>query len=302
MRAPTVFVILLNWNQEGDTRDCLQSLRGASYPARQVIVVDNGSRDGSPERLQAEFPEVQLLTQPTNIGFAAGNNLGIREALARGADLILLLNNDTLVDPGFLEPLVEAMGSSPDMGIVGPKICRYPEQDVLWFAGGRIDWPTGQQFHIGAGEKDRGQHDVPLDVDYVTACCLLARRAVFDLVGLLDPRFFIYFDETAWNVRAARAGFRIRYIPMARVCHKVSAAMKRSSPDTAYYFTRNRLLFLTEYGPRERRWFYRYFYTTRPLRYGADLIRKGHGPQGRAVLQGLWDFYRGRFGAREASG
>jgi GT2 family glycosyltransferase len=265
-----------------------------------IVLVDNGSQDGSPHRLAHAFPEVQLLPQAANLGFAEGNNVGIRHALAQGAERILLLNNDTIVHPGFLEPLVAMLERVPEVGVVGPKIYCYPDRGTLWSAGGWIDWKQGCQFHLGGGERDRGQYDVESDVDYVSACCLLARREVFEGIGLLDARYFIYYEETAWSVRATAQGFRIRYVPGSRIWHKVSAAMKPSSPNSTYYITRNRLLFLTENGPRDRRPFYWYFYTTRPLRYGLSLLTKGRRAEGYAVLQGLWDFYRHRFGERGA--
>jgi GT2 family glycosyltransferase len=295
-----VFAVMLNWNQEADTRECLESLRRCGSAIR-VILVDNGSRDGSPARLAADFPEVEMLCQPKNLGFAEGNNVGLRRALDLGAERILLLNNDTLVDRGFLEPLADALDRRPRVGIAGSKIYCYPDAQTLWAAGATIDWERGRQFHIGAGELDHGQYDVERDVDYVSACCLLARRDVFERAGLLDPRYFIYFEETAWSARARACGFGIRYVPASRIWHKVSAAMKTDSPNTAYYVTRNRLLFLTEHGPAERRRFYRYFFTTRPLRYGASLVLRGRGEHGRAVLQALWDFYTGRFGERRTS-
>ncbi len=296
-----MFIVILNWNQEVETRDCLASLRRCSYPAMTVLLVDNGSEDGSPARLAAEFPEVQILPQAMNLGFAEGNNVGIRAALAQKAEMILLLNNDTLVDPGFLDPLVATLQRLPEVGIVGPKIYCYPERETLWAVGGRIDWRQGRQYHLGAGEPDLGQYDAPADVDYVSACCLLARRDVFERAGLLDARYFIYFEETAWSVRARGQGFRIRYIPSARIWHKVSAAMKSSSPNSNYYLARNRLLFLTENGPPARRAFYRYFYTTRPLRHGLSLLVAGRAAEGWAILQGVWDFYLNRFGERGAA-
>jgi hypothetical protein len=300
MAAPRIHVVMLNWNQEADTRECLESLRKCTGPAMRIVLVDNGSRDGSPDRLAPDFPEVTLLRQPRNLGFAEGNNVGIRHALADGAQLLLLLNNDTLVDPGFVAPLVEALARRPDAGIAGSKIYCYPERQTLWAAGAGIDWWRGRQFHVGAGEVDTGQYETEREVDYVSACCLLTRREVFERAGLLDPRYFIYFEETAWSVRATRAGFRIVYVPASRIWHKVSAAMKSESPNSTYYLTRNRLLFLTEQGPPERRSFYRWFYTTRPLRYALKLLLGGRAAQGRAVLQGLRDFYAGRFGERGA--
>ena len=296
--ARRIFVVMLNWNQEADTRECLDSIRRCDDPRLTVLVVDNGSRDGSPQRLAAAFPEVTVLCQPRNLGFAEGNNVGIEHALREGADRIMLLNNDTLVDPAFVEPLDGALDRLPQIGVVGPKIYCYPEVDTLWSAGGQIDWSQGRQFHIGAGERDLGQYDLERQVDYVSACCLLARREVFERAGLLDARYFIYFEETAWSMRAARRGFLSLYVPKSRIWHKVSAAMGTGSPDSTYYLTRNRLLFLTEHGPEARRKFYRYFYTTRPLRSALTLLARGRGVHARAILEAILDFYTGRFGER----
>lgn len=298
MAPPQVCIVLLNWNQETDTRECLASLQQCSYADKTIILVDNGSQDGSPQRLAREFPEVILLPQPVNLGFAEGSNVGIRAALAHGADQILLLNNDTLVDSAFLEPLAAALARDAGIGIVGPKIYCYPERETFWCAGGQVDWQTGRQFHRGGGEQERGQYESEVEIDYASGCCLLARRDVFEQIGLLDPRYFIYFEEADWCTRALSQGFRIRFIPTSRIWHKVSAAMQSSSPNTAYYITRNRLLFLTEHGPRERQAFFRYFYTTRSLWYGLRLLVSGQRAQGWAVLQGVWDFHRGRFGQR----
>lgn len=291
-----VFVIVLNWNQWPDTQECLASLRQCDADHLRVVVVDNGSVDGSGERVIETFPDVELLPQSRNLGFAEGNNVGIRHALARGAGRIMLLNNDTILEPGFLGPLDEALDRRPHVGIVGPKIRYHPDVDTLWGVGGLIDWVEGRQFHIGAGERDEGQHDVDRAVDYVSACCLLARREVFERAGLLDPRYFIYFEETDWNLRAARLGYERRSAPASLIYHKVSRAMGTGSPISDYYYARNRLLFFATHAPARRRLPLIGLYTARSLRYAGALEAHGRRDNARAVARGVADFYLRRFG------
>jgi hypothetical protein len=201
-----VAVIVLNWNQEGDTAECLQSLRSVAGVALRVVLVDNGSKAGESDRLAQRFPEAEVIRLAENRGFAAGNNIGVERAATFDPTHILLLNNDTLVDPGFLVPLLGAL-DAPDIGVVGPKILYHAEAERIWFAGGEINWRTGAQYHLGAGEPDRGQRDGFRDVDYVSACCLLAPSRLFSAVGPLDERYFIYYEETDWNLRARARGF-----------------------------------------------------------------------------------------------
>lgn len=293
--SQAVAVVLLNWNQEADTADCLTSLSRVEGAPVRVILVDNGSSPDSVDRLERRFPEVLVIRLPENRGFAAGNNVGIERAIQEGARHILLLNNDTLVDPTFLQPLLEGL-ATPGVGVVGPKILCHPDVTRLWFAGAMIDWRTGRQWHLGANEPDRGQRDLPLEVDYITACCLLAPARVFQEIGGLDERYFIYFEETDWSLRARRRGYRCRYIPRSRIWHKVSQAMKTGSPTSDYYYARNRLLFIRSHAPPRRRLRLIALYTARSLRYAYTLRTQGHPQNAAAVFRGVQDFYRGRVG------
>jgi GT2 family glycosyltransferase len=249
-----VAIIVLTWNQRDFTLDCLASLAQLDYPADrlQVIVVDNGSQDGTAADVRSRFPAVTVIENGENLGFAAGNNVGIRAALASGARYIMLLNNDTVVEPGLVAKLVAVLDQHAQAGIVGPKMLYFEPPDVIWCAGNRINWLTGKTDRCGAEVRDQGPAEPVREVDYITACAVLLRREVIEQVGLLDPRFFIYYEETDWCVRARRAGWRILYCPHARIWHKVSAAMGTTSPATDYYFNRNRLLFLAKNlsGPR----------------------------------------------------
>lgn len=290
-----VGVVILNWNQEQDTSECLESLRLVRDVPFRVILVDNGSARDSVDRLEQRFPEATVIRLPENRGFAAGNNVGIERALKEDVSHILLLNNDTLVQPTFLRPLLDGL-KEPGIGVVGPKIYYHPDVARLWFAGGAIDWRTGRQWHLGANELDAVQWDQPRDVDYITACCLLAPARVFREIGVLDERYFIYFEETDWNLRARTRHYRCRYLPGSRIYHKVSQAMGSGSPISDYYYARNRLLFFRSRAPMRYRYWLIALYTARSLRYAYTIRQAGRIQNAAAIVTGITDFYRGRFG------
>lgn len=223
--TPRVAIIVLTWNGKALTLACLESLMSLDYGAVRIIVVDNGSADGTAEAVRGAYGNrVTLVENPANLGFSRGNNAGIRRALEDGAELVLLLNNDTTVDPALVRSLVEAILSSEDIGIAGPKIYYASPPDRIWFAGGEISLARGVSRHIGIRERDRGQYDEIRDVDYVTGCALMARREVFEAVGDLDPIFAAYYEDADFCMRARRAGFRVVYVPAGRVWHKISAS------------------------------------------------------------------------------
>lgn len=242
---PLVHIIVLCWNGWDDTRECLTSLRLVTYPRACVVVIDNGSTDGTAERVAAGFPEVDVVRNNSNLGFAGGNNVGIRRALAAGADYVALLNNDTVVDEGFLEPLLEAF-RDPEVGAVSPEIRYYDRPDRVWFSGGAINWRTGWAYHLPIDPPRRGG---PAETPIVTGCCVVAPRHVFHRVGELDDRFFLIYEDTDWSVRATRAGYRAVVVPESRVLHKVSASFRRDMPSLGtFYFTRNGLLFVSKHA------------------------------------------------------
>lgn len=248
-----VCVIVLTWNQHELTLDCLDSLSALDYPADriQVIVVDNGSTDGTVGAIYERYASVIVLENGENLGFAEGNNVGIRQALKGNADYIMLLNNDTAVDPSMLNELLAVIEADPGVGIVGPKMLYFDEPDRIWCAGNKFDWHSGESVRLQAEEPDLGAEtpateELPREADFITACAICLRRQVIEEIGLLDPRFFIYYEETDWCMRARAAGWKILYVPRARMWHKVSAAMGTTSPATAYYMSRNVLLFMAK--------------------------------------------------------
>jgi GT2 family glycosyltransferase len=253
-----VAIIVLTWNQRDFALDCLASLAELDYPAErlQIIVVDNGSIDGTAQAVEEQYCRagelsVTVLVNDENLGFAEGNNVGIRRALEGDAEYVMLLNNDTAVDPFMLNELLAVTESSPRVGIVGPKMLYFDEPDRIWCAGNQLDWRSGESIRLQAEQRDNGAEgqradELPREADFITACAIFLRRQVIEEIGLLDPRFFIYYEETDWCMRARAAGWQILYVPRARMWHKVSAAMGTTSPATAYYMSRNVLLFVAK--------------------------------------------------------
>ena len=243
-RLPRVAVIIINWNGLADTTECLESLRGIAYPNYETIVVDNGSTGDDVPVLQERFGDsVHLIASGENLGFAGGCNLAIREALAGGADYVLLLNNDVTVDPKFLNEMVRAAEELPGAAAVCPKIYFHDRPTVICSTGGRVNAWAGTAQQVGRGEEDRGQYEQVTMRDYAEGAAMLMRRQALDRVGLLDEEYFAYWEETDWCARAAEAGYKCYYVPSARVWHKTA---RSQAPDAEYHylFRRNAFLFL----------------------------------------------------------
>jgi len=223
--TPRVAVIVLNWNGKALTLDCVRSLLEVRTPNVEIVVVDNASTDGSVEAVREAFGDrITLIVNDDNLGFAEGNNQGIRHALERGAEFVLLLNNDTVVDPDLIDCMLRPFDANARVGVTGPKIYYYTPRDQIWSAGGEVYLWRGISRHIGIREKDRGQFDAQRDVDYVTGCALMASREVFESAGLLDPAYVAYYEDVDFCMRARRAGFRIVYVPDGMVWHKISSS------------------------------------------------------------------------------
>jgi hypothetical protein len=299
MTLPAVAIVVLNYNGRTDTLACLRSLEQVQYPNMQIMVVDNNSADDSVATFRAAYPDLTIIQTGANLGFAAGNNVGISYALEQGAAYVLLLNNDTEVAPDFLQRLVAVAEADPSIGIVGPTIYYYDHPEVVWSSGGIIDWQRGSTRMAGLNETDTGQFgSAPRPVDFVTGCALLIRRAAMERAGLLDPRFFMYYEETEWCVRVAQAGFRIVHVPQAHIWHKISIVERAATPFVHYYMTRNRLLFLRAAGMGWRAWLH-----TLVLEYARTLISwsvrpkwRAQRPQRNVMLRAVRDYFAGRVG------
>ncbi len=223
----TLAVVVLGWNGLALTRATLDSLARCRVPegwTARVILVDNASSDGSPAAIAAEYPWVTLIALPENRRFAGGNNVGITRALDEGADAVMLLNNDVQADPGLYEKLLAALAERPDAGAAAPLIYHAAPTDVIWYAGGRCDVGLAHTSHVGIRERDRGQYRAIEETGYLTGCCLLATADAWRRVGLLDEGYYIYAEDADWSLRARAAGFRLLFVPTARLWHEVSAS------------------------------------------------------------------------------
>lgn len=288
--------VILNWNGYDDTAECLRSLRQVNSGDHEVIVVDNGSIDGSPDLLQPEFPEVTLLRNEKNRGFADGSNVGIRCAMSRGASRVLLLNNDTVVAPNFLGLLIEEMEKDATIAAAGPAILHYEAPDLVWCAGATVDEATGESVSLFSGATTSSLAMETYECDYVSGCAILMSSRAIESVGYLDPRFFIYYEETDWCTRARRAGLRTVCVPEARVWHKIAVTSGRESPRVRYLMTRNRLLYVWKNARAQMRPARLTFALTGALRCAVTLAVRRRMPETRATLWGVLDFARGRFG------
>ncbi|MDI6832194.1 MAG: glycosyltransferase family 2 protein [Actinomycetota bacterium] len=242
-------IVVLNWNGRDLTLDCLRSLEDLDYPSWEVILVDNASCDGSAQAVRDAFPRVTVLENEANLGFSEGNNRGIAHALSRGADYVLILNNDTVLgDPGFLAVLVAYLEAHRDVAAAGPLVL-YPDSGRVWSAGGRLHPVLGMCSHEGKGEPARGfASREPYRVDYVPGCCMLLSRSALAKVGMFDPDYFLYFEDLDWCFRAEERGYRCVVCPVEAVYHRKSgtsgsAGSDRLSSIQAFYYARNGILF-----------------------------------------------------------
>lgn len=257
-----VFVVVLHYKGKEFTQECLLSLRKIeAVNFSMKVVVDNNSPEPIDD-LKKEFKEVVFIKNRKNFGFAKGNNVGIRLALKKQADYILILNNDTTVDKNLLAELLRVVEKGRKIGVVAPKIyfapgyeyhqTRYkPNQQgkVFWYAGGKIDWQNVLCSHRGVDEVDDGQYDKQIATDFVSGCAMLVRKEVFEKVGLFDRRYFLYLEDVEFCQRVYKAGFKIVYAPSAKIWHFNAGSSQVGGDLHDYFITRNRLLFGMKYAP-----------------------------------------------------
>lgn len=239
---PRVAIIIVNWNGAEDTIECVESLQRVSYPNATVVVVDNASTGKDVQRLRTRFGEdIHLLANERNSGFAEGSNIGVRYAIkVLDPQYLLLLNNDTVVDPDFLTELVAVADRDSDIGLVGGKIYIYGTG--LIDSAGSLFYNVFLATSRGNLEEDTGQYDYEEEVPMVTAGCCLIRRAILDGTYLFDSAFFMYYEELDFNIRVRKMGFRIVYTPRAAIYHKYSQSVRRFSRATSQESYRRTLL------------------------------------------------------------
>ncbi len=290
---PLVSAITLNWNNTEITCDFLRSIRELNtYPNLEVIVVDNGSKIDPAPALTEAYPSVKLIRNKTNLGFAAGNNVGLLQA---EGDYFFIVNNDTEVTPGLIEGLVDIFNRHPDAGLVSPKFHYYFEKGTIEYAGYEtVSNFTGRNGMVGCKEKDEGQYNEIKITHYAHGGGMMISRDVLEKVGLMPEDFFLYYEELDWGEQVKRHGYQIYYQPKSLIYHKESMTNGKDSPLKTYYLTRNRILFMRRNKPlRNYMLFLAYFSLFTIPKNTFSFLYKGKKEHLRLFWRGiLWHFNR----------
>jgi hypothetical protein len=293
-KAPHVTIIVVTFKALNDTLECLDSISKMTYSNLRVILVDQNSQDGTVEAVRGQFPRVDLIENLTNDGFTGGNNLGLRAAMEQPTAYVLLLNNDTIVEPGLLEKLLAPMETDMTVGIIGPTMLFYKEPNTICWAGSYVDW-RGWAHIYGYGQLIGAIDMQPRETGYVAGCGMMIRRALLEEVGFFDNRFFIYYEEVDLCARARRAGWRVMYLPSAKMWHKISRVTELLGRDFAlYHMQRNRLLYLWKDG--NPRLLCCLWCIASGLRAAVSLCLKGERHQEVVLLRALRDSLSNRWG------
>lgn len=248
---PNVWIIIVNWNGLEDTQECLASLRQDHYGDKHILIIDNGSSDNSATALCGAYPEVEVIQAGTNLGFTGGNNLGIRHALAAGADYVYLLNNDTTSEPHALEALVAAAEAYPEYGLVTPVIHYYDHPEEAWFAGSQLDLSRGTAVHDNSHVPARDA--TPIEIPWASGCAMLIRAEWLRRLQGFDDRYYLNWEDVDFCLRLRALGKTVGLVPAARVYHKVGRSFAKSNTGR-YYHIRNQLLLVSQYAGRRARW------------------------------------------------
>lgn len=267
MPKKSISIVILTYNGIEDTSEVMEDVAKLSTKGldAETILVDNGSTDGTIEKFEDfELPNMgyKFIETGANLGFAGGNNYGIKDAVERKRDYILLLNNDVYLDKELLPKLVKEAEKDKKIGLLAPKMYfakgyeyhkdRYKKSElgkVFWYAGGDLDWDNVYTSHRGVDEVDKGQYDKKVETDVVNGACALIRREVVEDIGPMADEYFLYWEDADYSVRAKRAGWKVMYTPVTELWHKVSKASGIGSELNDYFLTRNRMVFGIRYAP-----------------------------------------------------
>lgn len=291
-----IYAIVVTWNSRKHIAECLEHLQASKDAALQILVVDNASTDDTREIVRAEFPNVTLLENKENLGFVAGNNRGIEYALARDADYLFLLNDDTAVEPDALARLLEVGEANEEAGILSPSIASYfrPEQVYL---GGTINWHDCEAHEVLAKDAK----DVT-ELDYAPGAALLIKAKVVRQIGPLDPDYFSYYEDVEWSVRCRNAGYRVLGVKGAKIFHKGTTDDDANKNARSWFFARrNQILFARNY--KQQIVGDKFLRTYLGLCWWeiSTSIDSGNLPKAEAVMDGMWAGWRGYYGAKRRS-
>ena len=292
---PPVGVVIVNHNLKASLQETIQSFKRVNYPALQIVVSDNASTDGSTEMVRSLFPEVHLLAHRQEQGYARAASLGMA-FLADRTKYIFSTTNDVTVDPEILNVLVDYAERNPKSGVLGTRIYFFDRPDVLWHAGGRIHPIHGHSYHLGWERKDNPLYDKIRECDFVTGCGFLLRSEVVKSIGYFNEDLVFYSEDADLCYRVKEKGFKVLYIPGAKMWHKVSTTLAKNRPLQLRYSTRNSLYLIQ----RHRIGFYPVSLLVNllvvcPLKMMVFvLLLRWRNSAG--ILEGICDWKRGRYG------
>jgi GT2 family glycosyltransferase len=291
-----VSIILVNYNGRKYNKECLDSILSSDYKNFEVIVVDNASTDNSVEELEEIYKDkITIIKSLVNLGFSGGNNIGIDYAISKGTDYVMLLNNDTYIEPNMISTMLET-SINENYSVVSPKIYYFDNKEKIWSAGAVMNWKRGLASQRGIDTIDSGLFDERVSVEFGTGCCLLIPSKIINLVGLLSEEYFLYYEDTDYCTRIIRSGFKIVYEPKAVLYHKVSSSTGGvESFNYIYYNTRNRLLFNSKYNKENKYYYLSYFYFTRIAKVVKWLF-SGKRELIRATFEAISDYNNNRLG------
>lgn len=287
-----IAVVLVNYNGLSDTLDCIGSLGDSAIPLK-IIVIDNASKNDETDFIRDKYPDVKTFRLEQNLGFAGGNNVGIKWALENDYDYIALLNNDTVIDSKLFENLLaEANGNT----VVAPYMYYHGSPKDLWYGGGNLNRWTGNAKHIYTFSEK------PFECTLVTGCCFMAHRSIWEKVGMLDDSYFMYNEDADYSIRLMQNGIRLKVVPQAKLWHKVGKSSGgETSPFSCYYITRNRLHLLKTYRNFFKLTAYPFTILTRYL-WILRMLKAGKKNSAKAFMQGIKDFKKGLMGKIDFSG
>jgi GT2 family glycosyltransferase len=289
MSNSLVVTVIPNWNLKEDLGECLTSLEMQTHQRHIVVVIDNGSTDGSKEFVQEAFPEVHLISLPQNLGYAAALNVGVEFALSQSAEFVFALNNDTILKPDTISHLISVLEADTTIGVATPKILFYDNPDLIFGLGDRI-YPF-LPLPVGLGYKwhDRPRFSGIMEFDYITGCAMMIRSQVFRRIGLFDTSYFMYYEDGDFCRRVRENGYRIVCVGNSIIYHKAALSTSKNQPFSTQIRARNRILFYRRYrhGPHP---FFTYVLLVLVAVWRLiGFLLRGQGDLVKPYLLGLWE-------------
>ena len=294
-----IAIILVNWKNYDDTKDCLKSLYLSNNTSLSIIVIDNESKEKSASKLKKSFPQITILPQKTNLGFTGANNIGIKYGLTLGADYIMLLNNDTIVPKNFITPLLTTLRSNRQIAAVQPKIMFADNSNKIWSGGGIYYRLIASTTTIGYDKLDTEKYNKPRYLDWLTGCCILIKAEIISEVGLLNNRFFAYYEDVDWSLRIRKLGYLLAYNPSIPIYHKAGASSKTKnksadgflSPFVHFLNIRNHIFLIRLHSKGFHAINAHIFLLLKIISYSLYFIFKGRKKKLKMLLQGFLKGY-----------